>query len=170
MLLTHSALAGVVSPHTVPTFCLDQGASTLAQYASGNPAIDATSERLAYVIYTSGSTGKPKGVGIAHRALTNFICSMQKEPGITARDVMINVTSLSFDIAALEIYLPLVSGARLVVCSRETDSDPVQLAHLMTRQAVTMMQATPSTWRMLADAAWPQLPQPLKVLCGGEAL
>src|SRR6185369_7498961 len=83
---------------------------------------------LAYVIYTSGSTGRPKGVQISHRAVVNFLTSMQQAPGISANDTLLSVTTLSFDIAGLEIFLPLLNGARVVLDSRETLLDGRELA------------------------------------------
>ncbi len=124
---------------------------------------------LAYVLYTSGSTGKPKGVMIPHRAVVNFLASMQREPGLTAADVLLAVTTLSFDIAGLELYLPLVTGATVVIASRETATDPIQLADALKQSGATVMQATPATWRMLIDSGWQGKPG-LKILCGGEAL
>ncbi|HEV8169089.1 MAG TPA: amino acid adenylation domain-containing protein, partial [Pyrinomonadaceae bacterium] len=126
-------------------------------------------EHLAYTIYTSGSTGRPKGVQIPHRALLNFLTSMRQAPGITAADSLLSVTTLSFDIAGLEIFLPLVNGARLVLASRETALDGRQLAQLIESSQATIMQATPATWRLLLEANWPGSKQ-LKLLCGGEAL
>ncbi len=124
---------------------------------------------LAYVLYTSGSTGKPKGVMIPHRALINFLTSMQDQPGLNSDDVMLAVTTLSFDIAGLELYLPLVTGAKVVIADRETASDPSLLMKEIERCGATVMQATPATWRMLIDAGW-QGKIDLKILCGGEAL
>ncbi len=128
----------------------------------------AREEHLAYVIYTSGSTGKPKGVQIPHRALTNFLLSMRLRPGLTAQDRLLAVTTLSFDIAGLEIYLPLITGAQVILSSREVAANGEQLAELMRVHDVTIMQATPATWRLLLAAGWPGSPG-LKVLCGGEA-
>jgi len=124
---------------------------------------------LAYVLYTSGSTGKPKGVEITHENLVNFLASMQRQPGITVDDVLLAVTTLSFDIAGLEIYLPLITGAQLVVASRNESLDGRLLLHLMRRHSATIMQATPVTWRMLIEAGW-QGNDHLKILCGGEAM
>ena len=126
-------------------------------------------DNLAYVIYTSGSTGRPKGVEISHRALVNFLTSMQHAPGITPADTLLSVTTLSFDIAGLEIYLPLLNGARLVLTSRETALDGKQLVRLIEKSGATIMQATPATWRLLIDAQW-QGDDSLRILCGGEAL
>ncbi|HSM76734.1 MAG TPA: amino acid adenylation domain-containing protein, partial [Bryobacteraceae bacterium] len=127
------------------------------------------SEDLAYVIYTSGSTGKPKGVEIPHRAVVNLLSSMQRKPGFTASDVLLAVTTLSFDIAALELYLPLVTGARLVIASREAAADGAQLLERLGTSGATVLQATPITFRLLIEAGWKSTPG-LKILCGGEAL
>ena len=126
-------------------------------------------ENFAYVIYTSGSTGKPKGVQLEHRSLVNFLYSMRREPGMTADDVLIAVTTLSFDIAGLELYLPLLTGGKLVVAPRETTSDGRLLMRLMVDTGATIMQATPTTWRMLLDSGWEGNGK-LKALVGGEAL
>jgi amino acid adenylation domain-containing protein/FkbH-like protein len=127
------------------------------------------SDAAAYLLYTSGSTGKPKGVRIEHRNLSNFLLSMQCRPGLTSADTLLALTTLSFDIAGLELYLPLISGARLVLASREEAADGNRLLALLTESGVTVMQATPATWRMLIECGWQGSPG-LKALCGGEAL
>ncbi|HEX7648317.1 MAG TPA: amino acid adenylation domain-containing protein, partial [Noviherbaspirillum sp.] len=170
VLLTQQHLLAQIDRAGVPAFCLDTESHALAGRPAHNPANTALPDNLAYVIYTSGSTGKPKGVAVRHSGLVNFIDTMQCRPGIAHDEVLLSVTSLSFDIAALELFLPLVAGARVVLASRETATDPGQLAALAEHCGATMMQATPSTWRMLADHGWPQSTRPLKVLCGGEAL
>ena len=124
---------------------------------------------LAYVIYTSGSTGKPKGVQVTHRGLTNFLCSMQREPGITSADVVQAITTICFDIAGLELFLPLISGARVILSDREVSLSPAALRQSMIDNGATILQATPVTWRMLLDSGWKGAPQ-VKVLCGGEAM
>src|SRR5262249_55090787 len=128
-----------------------------------------TPENLAYVIYTSGSTGKPKGVQIPHRAFTNFLHSMRQQPGMTSEDILLAVTTLSFDIAGLELFLPLIVGARVVIVSREVASDGASLSDQIRDRGATVMQATPATWRLLLEAGWSGTKQ-LKILCGGEAL
>jgi amino acid adenylation domain-containing protein len=133
------------------------------------PASGAGSENLAYVIYTSGSTGNPKGVQIPHRALVNFVTTMGRQPGLSADDALLAVTTLSFDIAGLELYLPLVTGARVVIATQEQTADPQALARLIDEHEVTTMQATPTTWRMLVDSGW-RGRAGFKALCGGEAL
>ncbi|HEY7350647.1 MAG TPA: amino acid adenylation domain-containing protein [Ktedonobacterales bacterium] len=147
---------------------LDADAALLKQQSSLNPVSQANPENLAYVIYTSGSTGKPKGVQIPHRAVVNFLLSMRQQPGLTANDRLLAITTLSFDIAGLELFLPLIVGARVIIASRETTVNGAALAELMARSGATVMQATPVTWRLLLAAGWQGSPY-LKILCGGEA-
>ncbi|MCP5150475.1 MAG: amino acid adenylation domain-containing protein [Chromatiales bacterium] len=123
----------------------------------------------AYVIYTSGSTGRPKGVCISHGALANLLWSMHASLGVTHGDVLAAVTTLSFDIAGLELFLPLVAGARLEIVSREEAADGVALASRLERCSATVMQATPATWRLLLDSGWRGRHE-LVALCGGEAM
>jgi amino acid adenylation domain-containing protein len=134
-----------------------------------NPTSNLTPDNLAYVIYTSGSTGRPKGVQIIHQALTNFLTSMQQRPGLTQHDVFVAVTTLSFDIAALEIYLPLIVGAKLIIAPQESVADGSRLQKLLHDHRATVMQATPTTWRLLLLSAW-QNESNIKILCGGEVL
>ena len=129
----------------------------------------ATPDNLAYVIYTSGSTGRPKGVEITHAAVVNFLNSMRRRPGLAREDTLLAVTTLCFDIAGLELYLPLVCGARLLLATRDTAQAGEQLRQLLDSQGVTAMQATPATWRLLLAAGWLG-DRGLKILCGGEAL
>ncbi len=147
--------------------CLDQAWGPIAP--TDRPAATLTPDHLAYVIYTSGSTGRPKGVQVVQRAVVNFLASMQVEPGLTADDTLVAVTTLSFDIAGLELFLPLTIGARVVIADSSLVADGPQLMALMDRSHVTVMQATPITWRVLIQAGWQGDPR-LKILCGGEAL
>jgi amino acid adenylation domain-containing protein len=126
-------------------------------------------DNLAYVIYTSGSTGKPKGVEVEHRNVVNLLRSMQIEPGLDTTDTLLAVTTLSFDIAGLEIFLPLLVGARLVLASRETARDGRLLRQQLSQCRATVMQATPVSWRLLFDAGW-RGGSGFKALVGGEAL
>jgi amino acid adenylation domain-containing protein/non-ribosomal peptide synthase protein (TIGR01720 family) len=142
----------------------------LAAMPATAPHVRISPDSLAYVIYTSGSTGKPKGVMVRHGALTNFLYSMHRAPGLHAGDVLAAVTSLSFDIAALEIFLPLVCGARLLMLERECAADGARLAAALDAAQATVLQATPATWRMLVDSGWQGRAGGLKGLCGGEAL
>lgn len=139
--------------------------------AESNPDVTIHEEHPAYTIYTSGSTGMPKGVQVRHRALSNFLLSMRESPGLDSDDVLVAVTSLSFDIAALELYLPLSVGARVVLATEAQARDGHALAELLEEHRATVLQATPASWRLLLAAGWQgsQLTR-FKALCGGEAL
>lgn len=129
----------------------------------------ATPQSPAYVLYTSGSTGKPKGVLVPHRALVNLLTSVQQTPGMSAPDVVLAITTLSFDIAASEILLPLTVGARIVLATRDLASDGPSLLRLIRSQKVTFVDATPATWRLLLGAGW-EGGEGLKAICTGEAM
>ncbi|MEY9121976.1 amino acid adenylation domain-containing protein [Bradyrhizobium yuanmingense] len=137
---------------------------------AGNLDVAVHGESLAYVIYTSGSTGLPKGVMVRHDAVTNFLATMAEQPGMTASDRVLGLTSLSFDVAVLELWLPLTIGACVVLADRAAAHDPAKLKAIVQRHGVSLIQATPSTWRMLLDHDGPALPASCRVLCGGEAL
>jgi amino acid adenylation domain-containing protein len=143
-------------------------AAELAQLPTSVPEVQRAASDIAYVIFTSGSTGRPKGVVIQQGAFENFIVSMQREPGFQAKDCILAITTISFDIAGLELFLPLWSGGSLVLATREQASDPRELQALLERHPITVMQATPASWLMLFDSGWPGRAG-LKVLCGGEA-
>lgn len=169
VLLTQQRLVIQLATQTAQVVCLDSDEAELVQHSGANPLAMATSDNLAYVIYTSGSTGRPKGVQVLHHALVNFLLSMRQQPGLTAEDTLLAVTTLSFDIAALELFLPLIVGTRLVIASQDIVANGAALAEILARSHVTVMQATPITWRILLAAGW-QGDQHLKILCGGEAL
>ena len=124
---------------------------------------------IAYMMYTSGSTGKPKGVMVTHKNLVNFLFSMMNEPGIEVHDKLLSITTISFDIAGLELFLPLLKGATLVIANDETAKDSRLMLEVLKNEEITMLQATPTTWQMLLDAGW-EHKLPVKALCGGEAL
>src|SRR2546425_621375 len=169
VLLTQAHLQAKFSEFHTQLVCLDSPRSTIAPQSSENCRSRVEPGNLAYVIYTSGSTGRPKGVEITHRSLVNFLASMQAEPGLTAKDTLLAVTTTSFDIAGLELYVPLIVGARVVVASRDTAGDGPRLREKLATSGATFMQATPITWRSLVDAGW-EGSKDLKILCGGEAL
>ncbi|MEO5703354.1 MAG: amino acid adenylation domain-containing protein, partial [Gammaproteobacteria bacterium] len=168
VLVTEQNLINNLPAHETQIICVD-AREAFSFYPDTNPAVPTKAESLAYVIYTSGSTGTPKGVQISHRAVVNFLCSMQKTPGITAQDGLLAVTTLSFDIAGLEIFLPLISGAHVVIASRDIAIDAARLINHLRQPDITFMQATPTTWRLLIESGW-QGTVGLKMLCGGEAL
>ena len=128
-----------------------------------------SADDLAYIIYTSGSTGKPKGVQIRHRSVVNLFDPKSRMPGLAPGDRLLAVTTISFDIATLEMLLPLCSGATLVVADRFAVGDPFELARLLEEHDVTFLQATPFTWRLLANSGWAGKPN-LRMVTGGEAL
>jgi amino acid adenylation domain-containing protein len=169
VLITERVLQPELPPVNATLFVIDAERASLERESGENLPARITGKNLAYVMYTSGSTGVPKGVEIPHEALVNFLASMQERPGLTAQDVLVAVTTFSFDIAGLEIFLPLVTGARLIFLSRDDAADGFRVLHHLTTTNATILQATPSTWRMLLEAKWPGDPH-LKMLCGGEAL
>jgi amino acid adenylation domain-containing protein len=169
VLISNCAYAARLPENRAPLVLLDTDVADIAGQGSELPEYRSSGGDIAYVMYTSGSTGKPKGVQIPHIALTNFLCSMQREPGITDKDALLAVTTISFDIAALEMFLPLVSGAKLVIAREDEAADGRELLRLMTRHSISVLQATPVTWQLLLESGWQGQPA-LKMLCGGEAL
>ncbi len=172
LLVTTTAQADVWAGSAVPLLELDaapahkSGVPGEAAAWSGQPA---RPDDPAYVIYTSGSTGKPKGVIVQQRGVVNFLLSMQRQPGLRADDVLLAVTTLSFDIAVLELLLPLVVGACVAIASHEETADGGALLRRLQHEGATVMQATPATWRMLIDAGW-RGAAGFRALVGGEAL
>ncbi len=148
---------------------IDEQWSIIAQEKTENFYNNITLENLAYIIYTSGSTGQPKGVQVSHHALSNFLFAINQHLNLIPSDVLLSVTSLSFDIAALELYLPLIIGARVVIASQKTTADSQQLQHQISQLNITIMQGTPATWQMLILGGWSGKHN-LKILSGGEAL
>ncbi|HKS72054.1 MAG TPA: amino acid adenylation domain-containing protein, partial [Terriglobales bacterium] len=169
LLITQSSLLKQMPATSAKTICLDPGCEVLSGQNREPVSSPVGSRNLAYVIYTSGSTGKPKGVQLEHRSIVNFLCSMQREPGFASDDVLVAVTTLSFDIAGLEMYLPLLCGGRVVIANREATYDGRALTTLIDRSKATVLQATPATWRLLFESGW-RGNRKLKVLVGGEAL
>lgn len=169
VLITQQNLQAALPPTTAEVVCLDPEWTMLEGESEEPVPAEAGVSDLMYVIYTSGSTGKPKGVQIEQRSVVNFLFSMLREPGLCPEDILLAVTTLSFDIAGLEIFLPLLTGARLVIAPRESTYDGKRLSDLLNTSGATVLQATPATWRLLFDAGWTGNPR-LKVLVGGEAL
>ena len=134
------------------------------------PAVSpVSSDSLAYILYTSGSTGEPKGVEVTHRSVVNLLYSLAETPGITAADTVLALTTLSFDISVAEIFLPLSIGARIILAGDEAAVDISLLKQLIEEFQPTIIQATPSRWRLLLEAGWRAKPD-LKIFCTGEAL
>ena len=153
----------------VEIVCLDRDSPKIEQQSSKNPIASVSSSRLAYVIYTSGSAGRPKGVQIEHRSVVNCLIAIGKQIDLRSQDKWLAVTTISFDIAAPELFLPLITGAKLVLTNSEESGDTTKLvARLKTSQA-NVMQATPSMWQLLFETGW-QCPTGFTILSGGEAL
>jgi len=166
--VTSAALA----PHlenVTPALILNDEASDPTDGAADLAAVDVRPEDLAYVIYTSGSTGKPKGVEIEHRHFVAFLKAMDVAPGLGPDEVLLAAATIAFDIAGLEFWGALTRGACVVIASSEARSDPATLMKLVDEHGVTILQATPGTWRLLLTAGWAGKPG-LKALSGGEAM
>jgi amino acid adenylation domain-containing protein len=169
IVVTQASLEGMLTDDSVQLVRMDLDWNRISLEGAKDFCSGANAENLAYVIYTSGSTGKPKGVQIPHRALVNFVEAMTSRPGLSERDSLLAVTTISFDIAALELYVPLVVGARIVIADRQTAMDGRSLAQQLTSEQITIMQATPITWHLLLESGW-EGKHDLKILIGGEAL
>ncbi len=169
IVLTQESLAADLPPSPAHVVCLDRIESELERFSAESPTDGPAADNLAYVIYTSGSTGRPKGVQVSHRALANFLCSMRREPELGEHDILLAVTTISFDIAALELFLPLIVGGKVMVAERATALDPQKLAKAIESEGATFVQATPATWRMLLDVGW-RPARPIRIASGGEAL
>ncbi|MCA0911883.1 non-ribosomal peptide synthetase [Marinobacter nauticus] len=156
--------------HLIPKVFSDQTFVVGAE-PEGLKSQDLTSwepEDLAYILFTSGSTGRPKGVPIPRGAMANFLLAMSKAPGIAPNDRVLALTTISFDISVLEIFLPLISGASVFLASRNEGLDPAILSSIIDENGLTLMQATPATWRMLIDYGW-RPKSTHRLISGGEA-
>ncbi len=169
VLLTQQRLINHLPESGLTLLCLDRGWPAISAHSTANPDRSSSPNHPAYVIFTSGSTGRPKGVMIEHGALLNFLTYMRQRIGIRESDRFLALTTLSFDIAGLELYLPLISGSQVVIIPRETAMDGERLMQAMDEQRITIMQATPATWKLLLQSGWQQR-APLTILCGGESM
>ena len=158
----------VILDFRLAVVCLDQDAPIIERQSSENPTTQIDSNSLAYVIYTSGSTGQPKGIQIEHRSVVNCLSSIGKQIDLSQRDVWLAVTTISFDIAALELYLPLITGAKILLAGKAESIDSAELLARLKASQVTIMQATPSLWKLLLESGW-EHKNNFKILCGGEA-
>ncbi len=169
IVLTGTNQKGALTGIEPGLFCLEDEEAAISEEDNSRPEISISSEDLAYVIYTSGSTGQPKGVEIPHRAVANFLLSMRDRLAIKPSDRILALTSLSFDISILELYLPLISGASSYIVSRDTTLDPALIDEIIIEKNISLVQTTPSSWRMYLDAGW-KGKKSLKLLSGGEAM
>lgn len=166
-LLTDSRLLATLRDPPARVVCIDGDPAGEFDQVKPRPAVNA--EDLAYVLYTSGSTGTPKGVCISHRSVVNLLTAVARELGMGSGDTIMAITTYAFDIAVIELWLPLVTGARLVMASSEVAADGRRLVALVERSDITIMQATPATWQMIIDAGWRGDPE-LRAVSTGETL
>ena len=160
LLVAHSSRQESLPATSARVLLLDRERESIAAASADNLDVCLGPEQVAYVIYTSGSTGKPKGVMIAQSALVNFLVAMRKTPGVRESDILLSVTPTSFDISLLEYLVPLTAGAQIVMATTEQAGDGRELQRLLEQFAVTLMQATPATWRMLLENNWEGNPHP----------
>jgi len=159
----------IVFPDSIKTIILEDLLSNLPIQPETPLDITVSQESIAYILYTSGSTGKPKGVPIIQKNLVNLLCSLAKEPGIKESDKQLAIITISFDAAFVELFLPLLNGASVVMVDSETARDGALLLDILKSKKITMLQATPTTWEMLLESNWDEKLNLLAV-CGGEAL
>jgi amino acid adenylation domain-containing protein len=169
VLLTLERQADLFPDSHAQVLCMDDYRGIRDHGYDTNPDGRVSAQNLCYVMYTSGSTGRPKGVQIPHGAVVNFLTSMKQRPGFGSEDRLLSVTPLFFDIAGLELYLPLTVGGSVILANRDAAADPEQLMEMLETCAATVMQATPVTWQLFLETNWRGSPN-LRVLCGGEAL
>ena len=169
LLVTQAGVAAALPGPVSTPVVLDGEDDPLAEQPTDNPECVTHARSLAHVIYSSGSTGRPKGALIEHKSLVNVFTAFADRPGLTADDVLIAVTNISFDLAGLDMFLPLLVGARMVIATRDVVADGRRLAELIAECGGTFLDATPSTWRLLAESGW-QGEKKLLCVTGGEMM
>lgn len=171
IITTEEIAASLPDNLAVPELVLDQAVAQeiIKRYSPENPDVSVSLDHPAYIIYTSGSTGRPKGVIVTQKSLSNFLLSMKEAFSLGEEDRLLAVTTVAFDISALELYLPLISGAQIVIARKETIREPHALAQMIENFDINIMQATPTLWHALVTSE-PEKLRGLRVLVGGEAL
>ena len=168
-IITEKGMRTNLPPLEVSLLDLDANDYQLRMQSVENLETEVSTSQLMHMLYTSGSTGRPKGILVEHGNVVNVLTSLLRKPGINADDILLSVSPETFDIAAVEFFLPLMAGARIVLVNRETATDGFLLTEALVRSSATVMQATPATWRLLLNAGW-QGDERLKIFCGGESL
>jgi len=169
ILVSEGAVLAALNLHAPAIVYVDAHREQIARESAQNPRTGVLPGNAAYVIYTSGSTGKPKGVIIEHRPVINFLESMQKLTDFQSTASMLAMTSVSFDTAVFELYLPLAFGARVVLARTHEARDGKELGRIIRESQVSIMQATPSTYRLLTEEDHGSLAN-VEVHSGGDAL
>eukprot|EP01025_Chloroclados_australasicus_P060839 TRINITY_DN786_c0_g1_i7.p1 TRINITY_DN786_c0_g1~~TRINITY_DN786_c0_g1_i7.p1 ORF type:complete len:2036 (-),score=275.34 TRINITY_DN786_c0_g1_i7:531-6638(-) len=174
LVVTTEDLADILAPYTpdhVRFICIHKEEDVINSESGDSDLVVSgrKEDDLAYAIFTSGSTGRPKGVQIKHYAIVNFLEAMRKSYGFVAADKMLAVSTVCFDVAGLELYMPLIAGGSVLVAKKDQAQDPSVLAQLIKDFDITFMQATASHWRMLVRNGW-EGKQDLQALSCGEAL
>lgn len=171
LILTHKQLFNRLQNfhYSLDAIALDEDWVKISGESKDNLTPLVTPNNLMYILYTSGSTGKPKGVLIEHIGVVNCLTAIATSVHIDSADKFLAVTSLSFDVAALDYYLPLSLGASVVIASEEDKREGDRLLNLLLQHNITIMQATPSAWQILLSAGW-QGHRNFKILSAGEAL
>ncbi|MCH5720443.1 non-ribosomal peptide synthetase [Niabella hibiscisoli] len=167
--LIHNGLSGSIHTPQSKHLIIEELEAALTDGDVADPGIKVSGNDLAYLLYTSGSTGKPKGVMVSHKNLLNFLLGMKDIFNTDTHTRLLAVTTVSFDIAGLEIFLPLISGGQLVLADKEITKDSKALIDILQVQGINIFQATPATYKLLLQEKWPSL-ESLTLLCGGEAL
>lgn len=167
-LLTGKALS-LSLPKCSNTILIDDVMQSLDQYPQTKLQTYVNPENIIYLLYTSGSTGRPKGTKISNKNLVNLLCSLSNEPGIKETDKIPFITTISFDIASFELFIPLFKGAVLVLPDHEISSDGRLLNDMLEKEKISLIVATPTTYQMLLDVGWTKK-LPLRIICCGESL
>jgi amino acid adenylation domain-containing protein len=169
IVVTQASLSGHLAQHSLQTLCLDVPDARIDAQPADDPPEIGSFERLAYILYTSGSTGRPKGVQVTHRSLAAFLQWSLAVPGVSAGDVVLALSALSFDISLFELLVPLAAGARVEIVPSDIAGDATRVLELIERTQPTIVQATPSLWRVLIEIGWPSERRP-RMQATGEAL
>ena len=169
MIMTHSHLLDRTSEYEGNCTVLDDQSNAIQKQNADNLRLTLSQFSNAYVIYTSGSTGKPKGVGIQHKSVVNTLFGINTHLEITSKDSFYSVSSMAFDMSIPDYFLSLTKGATLILAESATKKDGFLLKESIEKHKPTVMQATPTTWKILLLAGWTGNSD-MQIIAGGEGL